>query len=115
MRPPDDRLRVRHILDAARKAHKYARDKTRADLDRDEVLALALVRLIETAGEAAGGLSSEFRHTYPGIPWRQLIGMRNRLIHAYFDIDLAIVLEIVKEDFPPLIAQLEPIAAADDS
>ena len=75
--------------------------------DADEKLALALVRLLEILGEAAKGVSPDFRDAHPQIPWKLVAGARDRLIHGYFEVDLKIVWEIVTRDLPPLIAELE--------
>lgn len=73
------------------------------------MLALSLVRCIEIIGEAASRVSGETRMLVPQIPWPDLVGMRNRLVHAYFDIDLDRVWDTVLDDLPPLIAQLEEL------
>jgi uncharacterized protein with HEPN domain len=99
----EDAVRLKHMLDAAGKAVEFAKDKSRGDLDKDEKLALALVRLIEILGEAANGLSEAFKEKHPDIPWRAIIGTRNRLIHGYFDVDLDIVWNIVTRDLPSLV------------
>ncbi|MBI5488647.1 MAG: DUF86 domain-containing protein [Deltaproteobacteria bacterium] len=109
---PDDLVRVRHMLDAAREAVSFARDRSRADLDRDRMLTLSLVKSIEIIGEAASKVADETRHQHPAIPWAEIVGMRNRLIHAYFDIDLDRVWDTVVADLPPVAAELERIVAA---
>ena len=105
----EDFVRLRHMLDAARKAEEFVRGRNREDLDADEKLTLALVRLIEVLGEAAKGVSQTFRETHPEISWREIAGTRDRLIHGYFDVDLNIVWQIVTKDLPALILQLEKI------
>ena len=105
----DDSVRIRHILDAAREAVAFAKGHGRADLDTDRKLNLSLVRLLEIIGEAARGISQEFRDSHPALPWKTMIGMRDRLIHGYFDVNLDVVWQTVTEDLPPLIAQLEKI------
>jgi len=104
-----DRVRVHHILDAAKEAIEFLKDKSRKDLDADRKLSLALVRLLEVIGEAARGISPEFREKHSKIPWKQMMGMRNRLIHGYYDINLDIIWETVTKDLPPLVSQLEKI------
>lgn len=99
------------MLEAAQKAVEFARDRTRADLDSDEMFALAMVRLLEIVGEAAKGVSADFRRRCPAIPWRQLAGTRDRLIHGYFDVDFDIVWAIVANDIPPLIAELQKVVS----
>jgi uncharacterized protein with HEPN domain len=102
----EDSIRLRHLLDAADKSLVFLRGKKREDLDGDEKLALALVRLLEIVGEAANALSENFKQEHPSIPWRSIICTRNRLIHGYFDVDLDIVWEIITKDLPPLIEKL---------
>ena len=105
----DDETRIRHILDAARKAQDFASSRKREDLEEDEMLSLSLVRLLEIIGEAAGDISEEYRTKHPDIPWRKMVGLRNRLMHGYFDIDLDIVWDTVLGDLPPLILALEKL------
>jgi len=103
----NDEVRIRHILDAAREAVRFVQGRLRTDLDTDRQLNLSLVRLLEVIGEAARGISTEFRQAHPEVAWNKMIGMRDRLIHGYFDINLDVVWQTVTEDLPPLIAQLE--------
>ena len=87
----------------------FTANRSREDLNNDEMLAISLVHLLEIVGEAANGVSDDFRKQYPYIPWRKMIGLRNRLIHGYFDINLDIVWDTVLKDLPPLVADLEKI------
>jgi uncharacterized protein with HEPN domain len=105
----DDLVRLRHMLDAAREALDFAAGKTKTDLNRDRMLTLSLIKLIEIIGEAANGVSVEYQDKLPEIPWPDIIGMRHRLIHAYFDVNLDIVWATVIHDLPPLITALEKI------
>jgi uncharacterized protein with HEPN domain len=105
----DDQTRLRHMLDAAREAMGMARGQQRADLDTDRKLCLSLVHLLEIVGEAATGISPEFCMRHPDVPWKKMTGMRNRLIHAYFDVNLDVVWQTVTEDLPGLVARLEEI------
>ena len=101
-----DSIRLRHIADAAEKAMRFAAGRTRADLDQDEMLALALARLLEIIGEAAKNVSEGTRAQFPNIPWRSIAGTRDRLIHGYFDVDLDIVWEVITRDLPALVDAL---------
>ena len=85
--------------------------KTRQDLDQDRKLNLALVRLLEIVGEAANRIPKEERGTYPNIPWSEIVGLRNRLIHGYDEVDFNILWQIVTQDLPPLVKTLERIVA----
>lgn len=105
--PPNDRIRLLHMLDAAREAAAFASGRTSEDLANDRLLALALVKCVEIIGEAASKVSAETRSRLGGIPWVDIIGMRHRLIHAYFDIDFERVSDTITADLPPLIARLE--------
>lgn len=95
------------MLDAATQAVDFTSGRSRADLDVDQMLVLALVKAIEIVGEAASKVSDECKVDSPSIAWSDIVGMRNRLIHGYFDINLDIVWTTVQEELPPLIAQLE--------
>lgn len=109
----DDLTRLRHMLDAAKEAHSFACGKSRGDLGADRKMTLAIVKDIEIIGEAAAKVSQEARLKYSAILWLDIINMRNRLIHAYFDIDLDIVWDTVTKDLPPFIALLEKILAVE--
>jgi uncharacterized protein with HEPN domain len=87
--------RVRHMRDHAREAVELAAGRTRADLDRDRVLNLALVRLAEVIGEAASQVPAEFRERYPEVPWQQIVGLRHRLIHGYDSVDFEVLWTII--------------------
>ena len=112
--PKNDVVRLRHMLGAATEALSFARGYTRSELDRNRMLTLSLVKSIEIIGEAAANVSAETRGRYSEIPWLSIIGIRNRLIHAYFDINLDRVWDTVTEDLPPLIAALEKIIPPED-
>jgi uncharacterized protein with HEPN domain len=105
----DDATRLRHMLDYAAEAVQMAAGKQRPDLDTDRQFSLALTRLVEIVGEAAARVSPEGRERWQGLPWREVIGLRNRLIHGYDAVDLNILWTIVRDDLPPLIAELRRI------
>lgn len=108
-----DLIRMRHMLDAAVKAISFVAGKNRVDLETDEKLALALVRLVEIIGEAASKVTPDVQTLHSGIAWRDIIGTRNRLIHGYDDVNLDILWQIVSSDLPPLIQLLRH--AVDDA
>ena len=97
------------MLDATEEALEFVRGKRRAHLESNRMLVLSLVKELEIIGEAAGKVSDEIRSQYGAIPWQDISGMRNRLIHAYFDIDLDVVWSTVTKDLPQLKAALESI------
>jgi uncharacterized protein with HEPN domain len=85
--------------------------RSRTELSDDAMLAMALTRALEILGEAASRLSDQARLRFADIPCAKMIAMRNRLIHAYFDVDLDIVWTTVTEDLPPLLPVLESALA----
>lgn len=105
----DPELALRQILLHAQEAVEIAARRTRLDLDEDRVLNLALTRLIEIIGEAANRVPDEIQEKYPALPWLQMIGARNRLIHGYDSVDFDILWAIIQHDLPVLISQLEEI------
>lgn len=94
------------MADAAAAAVRFATGRSRLDLDRDEMLLFALVRAVEIVGEAAARLSHDARAAMPNIPWSLIVGMRNRLVHAYFDVDRDILWTTVTEALPALLPAL---------
>ena len=97
------------MLEYGREAIGLMRDKKRADLDTDRTLGLATLRCLEIVGEAASHIPESVRQQHPQIPWPQIIGTRNRLIHGYDLVDYDIIWSTIAEDLPPLIAELEKI------
>ena len=106
----DDRVRFLHMLEAAEKAVKLSKGKTRSDLDSDETFALAVTRLLEILGEAANHVSDEIKEKYPDIPWHEFRGVRNHLIHGYFDVDLDIIWQILSKDLPAVIPEIRKLS-----
>ena len=109
-----DITRLRHMLDHGREAVALLQGKTKAELKNNRVLHLALVRLIEIVGEAANRVSKGTQEHYPQIPWSQIVGMRNRLIHGYEFLDFDILWQTVTEDLPKLIDELEQIVPSEE-
>lgn len=105
----DDRVRILHMIEATEAALGFVVGRQRTDLDHDTMLLFALVRAIEVIGEAAGRVSPEARAGAPAIPWSLIIAMRNRLIHAYFDIDRDILWHTVTAELPDLLTELRAL------
>ena len=104
-------LLLGHMLESAREAHGYVAALERPALDTNRLLQHGLVRCIEVIGEAAARLDSDFRESHTEVPWHKIIAMRNRLVHAYFDIDLDVVWSTAKIELPKLIRMLEALSA----
>ena len=92
------------MLEAAEEALLIAENRSRITL-------LAVMKDIEIIGEAASRITPELRAAEPDLPWVDIIGMRNRLIHAYFDVKAAVIWETVERDLPVLVQQLRAILA----
>lgn len=105
----DDLIRLHHIADALKTAIGFTKGKTRTDLDTDNMLTFALVHAIQIVGEAAAKIDTDMRDQYPQIPWALIIGMRNRLVHAYFDINHDILWETATEAVPTLLGQVQAL------
>ena len=103
----DDLTRLKHIKQAIVEAVCFTKGRNRQDLEQERMLSLALVKLIEIIGEAANKISDEKQNQYSQIPWRRMIGMRNRLTHAYFEVDLDIVWQVINQDLPNILPQIE--------
>ncbi len=98
------------MIEAAEAACAFVSGRTRGDLDTDRMLAFALARAIEVVGEAAGRVSAPTRETETDIPWSRIVSMRNRLIHAYFDIDHEVVWQTATVELPRLLPLLRALA-----
>jgi len=103
------------MIEFAKGALRFAEHRSREDLDHDQMLTLALIKAIETVGEAASKLSPEFRDRHPGLPWPSIMGMRHKLVHAYFEVDLDMVWHTTVNELLPLIQALETIIASESA
>ena len=103
----DDLVYSGHMLDTARKATSKIAGKMREEYDRDENLRMALAHLIQILGESARHVSAAFQLAHGKVPWKQIIGMRHKVVHDYLHVDYDIVWAVVTGDLPPLITDLE--------
>lgn len=108
-----DLATVADIVESANAILEYVDGVTEQEFLEDARLQDAVIRRIEVIGEAAGRLSAALREGRAGIPWREIRGMRNRMIHVYDDIDMNLVWRTVRSDIPGLLAELEPLVSAD--
>lgn len=102
-----DLIKLTHMLEAAQTCLEFSKNRKRGDLEKDKLLSFAVVRALEIFGEAASTISKDFQLKHPKIQWRAIIGMRNRLIHAYFDIDFDIVWEALTKEIPSIIPHIQ--------
>lgn len=105
----DDVMVLHDMLEHATEAMQITQGKTRGDITDNRLLNLALARLLEIIGEAAGRVSQSTREKVPQIPWAAIVAMRNRLIHGYDQVDCDILWDVVQNDLPPLVNELRKI------
>ncbi len=115
MSKAEDTVRLRHILDAAQEALGFVKDRRRDDFEKDRILVLALIKEVEIIGEAASRISAGMKARHPQIPWAMITGMRNHLIHVYFDIDFDLLWKTITEDLPPLASEIEKVLSREDT
>jgi len=99
------------MLDSTKAILNFLQGRTRSDLDSDRLLLSGVIRELQILGEAAGKISQGTQDLYPDLPWKQLVGMRNRLIHAYFDVDNEVIWMTAKNNLPGFCGQLEIIVS----
>ncbi|NTU59672.1 MAG: DUF86 domain-containing protein [Deltaproteobacteria bacterium] len=105
----DDTVFLRHVLDAIGQVRSYVGGLDCEAFFENRLVQDAVIRQLEVIGEASRNLSEEFRAGQPDVPWGDIVGMRNRLTHAYFDVDLGVVWEVVEQDLPVLEDRLRAL------
>lgn len=103
------------MLLAAREVGTFTAGLTFQEFKRNRMAQLAILKAVEVVGEAASQISAECKEAHPEIPWVKIIGMRNRLVHGYFNIKLERVWETVQQDLPHLISLLEPLVPPEET
>ncbi len=109
MLPDRDRVFVGQMVEAATAAHDFTEGLSRETVSSDRLVGFAVVRAIQLVGQAARNVSDEVRAANPDVPWRQMIGMRNVVVHDYADVDMTLVWKTVREDLPGLVDRLNAI------
>ncbi len=110
-----DEAFIKHILDAAHTIESYVHglDQEKFSLQESKMVQDAVIRQFEIIGEASGRLSEDIKKKYPGLPWKRISNMRNKLIHEYFGVDLAVVWATIENDLPILKEVVEKITNAE--
>ena len=101
-----DKSRLDHMLQAIERIRRYTKGKTFEDFIADDMMYYAVVKNIEILGEASNMLTEEFRKEHPQTPWKQVNGMRNYIVHEYFQVDNNVVWDVVTNDLPVLEQQI---------
>ncbi len=104
-----DKLRLQHILDAAERVSTYLAGTERQGFMANQMLQDAVIRNLEIIGEACVNLTPDFRDAHAAVPWLKASGIRNRLVHGYFDVDLNVVWQTAREALPQFVAQVRAI------
>ncbi len=104
-----DLIRLKHMLDSAQAILMFAKGRRKTDLDKDRLFSSGVLREFEILGEAANRVSEKVKKQFPHIPWKELVGMRNRLIHAYFDVDHDIIWKTIRDYLPSFVKELEEV------
>jgi uncharacterized protein with HEPN domain len=107
----DPKLTLQQMREYAEQARGLAASTTASDLFQDRRTRLALERAVSVIGEAATRLSDAFQQQHPEIPWHQIIGMRNRIVHGYDAVDDEVLWKTAAENVPKLIRQLDDLIA----
>lgn len=102
------------MMIAAQRAVEFSTGLTWEEFRESRLHQHAIAKALENIGEAAGKVSEEFRQSHQEIPWRQIVGLRHRIAHNYFRLDILRVWEITTTDVPALIASLEPLIPPDE-
>lgn len=105
----EDKIRLQHIIEEAKTACGFVQGCSFEDFVKDEKTVRAVIRSIEIIGEAASKISNELKNTHNEVPWGKIIGMRNRLIHVYFDIDYDVIWQTVYKNIPELIEIMQKL------
>lgn len=110
-----DAVYLHHMMDAIDEIQGYIQGRSRSDLESDHMFRDAVIRQLQIIGEACRGISEELRRRNPEVPWRRIIGTRNRIIHAYFSVDLAVIWDVATSELPALRVQLASILSSLES
>jgi uncharacterized protein with HEPN domain len=98
----DDSIYIDHILQSINNILEYTKGLTKKDFSKNNLIQDAVIRNFEIMGEATKKVSQEYRQLHTEVPWKEMSGMRNKLIHDYIGVDITVIWKTIKEDLPPL-------------
>mgnify|MGYP001569625111 CR=1 FL=1 len=110
MSKKEDSIFIRHILDSINAIEEFSKNLSKEKLESDRLRQSAIVREIEVIGEASKNISADFKNQHNEIPWKGIIGTRDKMIHHYFGINLDVVWEIIRENIPDLKKKLQNLS-----
>lgn len=102
-----NRIRLEHITQAIARIKRYTIGKRFEDFTADDMMYYAVVKNIEIIGEAANLLTNEFKNEHPDTPWKLITGMRNYIVHEYFQVDSTVIWDVIQNDLPSLDNQIK--------
>ena len=105
----DDSVYIDHILECIKKISDYTKDVSQSEFERNDLIQDAVIRNIEIIGEASKKISKDLKSSYPEIPWREISGMWDNLVHDYMDVDTGVVWKTIKEDIPLIQSLIQKI------
>lgn len=105
----NNRILTTHILESAEKIQRFTAGMTFPEFEGDDKTVSAVVHELMIIGEAAANISDEFREQHPEVPFHEIIGMRNRIVHEYWNVDTDVVWKTCTEDIPALKKSLEDV------
>lgn len=110
----DSLIFIKHVLESIRLIESFSKPLTKEKLAKNELRQSAILRELEVVGEAVKNLPEEFTNKYPNVEWKKIAGLRDKLIHHYFGVDLNIVWEVIEKDLPSLKKKLEEILSKEE-
>lgn len=102
----DTKILLEHILDSIKLIEEYVKDRNKSDFLKSTQLQDSVIRRVEIIGEAVKNLPNDVKETHTNIPWKNITGMRDILIHQYFGVDLSLTWKVIEEDLPELKKQI---------